>query len=46
MRTESAGGSWPSFKNRRMLLYDAVSTSIEKVERASSATAMNSFSAM
>ena len=46
MRTASAGGSAPSRRNRRTLLYDAVSTSIEKVEVASSAVRWNTFSTM
>ena len=32
MRTASSGGSVPSLRKRRTLLYDAVSTSIENVE--------------
>jgi hypothetical protein len=32
-RTASAGGSRPSLRNRRTFVYEAVSTSIEKVER-------------
>ncbi len=46
MRTASAGGKLPSSRKRRTLLYAAVSTSTEKVERASSATCLNAFSSI
>src|SRR5262245_38739102 len=46
MRTASLGGSLPSVRNRRTLLYDAVSTSIEKVESGCDATVSNGLSMM
>src|SRR5215218_5374050 len=39
MRTASFGGALPSSRKRRMLLYEARSTSTEKVESGSSAVA-------
>jgi hypothetical protein len=46
MRTASAGGSVPWFKKRRTFEYDAVSTSVEKVESGSSATRRKRVSSM
>ena len=40
-RTASAGGSCPSFRYLRMLLYDAVSTSIENVDSGLSSGSRN-----
>src|SRR3954454_21535478 len=44
MRTAPRGGSLPSAMKRRTLLYDARSTSTEKVERGLAVTATNSLS--
>src|SRR5688572_27544608 len=46
MRTASAGGRLPWLKKRRTLLYEAVSTSIEKVERGAVSTLTKRFSTM
>src|SRR5688572_25842288 len=46
MRTASFGGSRPSFRKRRMLLYDARSTSIENVDSGFACTDRNAFSSI
>jgi hypothetical protein len=46
MRTAEGGGRRPSFNMRRTFEYDAVSTSIEKVESDSSLTRRNGFSSI
>src|SRR5262245_320444 len=45
-RTASLGGSLPSLRNRRTLVYDAVSTSMENVDSGSRATDWNGLSTM
>src|SRR3978361_2514331 len=43
-RTASFGGSWPSFRNRGLVAYDAVSTSAEKVDSGCCCVVMKGFS--
>ena len=46
MRTESFGGNWFIVIKRRILAYEAVSTSIENVASESCATRIKGFSEM